>query len=432
VNDNEKETVNESAPTTGGPPASDVQESPRPHAWGAPFARLDAAWTKLEARLAAGVLIAEILALCAWISLKGLSAEYQVGGEGEKNVSGLVFRGLIGAIVLGMIANRVTRPKPAPGAAGYDRAVLRQNVIVTMSVVVGLALGRVWVNGGVEYFSNFLNWMQSASLLMLIGGLRGVATRLTLWLALLGASLATANGKHINIDVVMRFLTPKMRVPVAILGWVSAAVMCIAGAWGFFDHISIALFHVRPFTECAPGSEGANKAGQCPTPASEKVAHVLHDMGTDWFIIRRQLSLDVGSFPRVVAGTKYNGYLSAAQWNTWVSSGDWSAHFPAEQAAGLLAPTDRPSEPHTPAVSIPGGQEVRGLLIKDADLIFPFGLLMIALRFLLRSLLAISGHVEVDPDSAHKEEDEHKDGLRDDEAAPHTAATTAATLKEES
>ena len=60
-----------------------------------------------------------------------------------------------------------------------------------------------------SYFSNALNWLQSASTLTLLGGLRGLATRFTLWLALLGASLATAQGKHINVDVVMRFLTPR-------------------------------------------------------------------------------------------------------------------------------------------------------------------------------------------------------------------------------
>jgi TRAP-type C4-dicarboxylate transport system permease small subunit len=392
-----------------------------PRAWGAPLARFDSAWTKLEARLAAAVLLSEIVALCAWISLKGLSAEYQVAGEGEKNVSGLVFRGLIGAIVLGLLALRLTRPKVNADDPAYAAAVTRQNIIVTLAVVIGLAAGRLWANGGTEYFENFLNWMQSASLLMLIGGLRGVATRLTLWLALLGASLATANGKHINIDVVMRFLTPKMRVPVAVLGWVAAAVMCTAGAWGFVDHIAIALFHVHPFEPCPAGVE-VPKSGQCPTPASEKLGHVMHDMGTDFFVITRQLTLDVRSLPRVIVGTKYNGYLTGAQWNAWVAHGDWTAHFPADQVQGLLAPADRPDDFHIPAVSIPGGQEVRGLLIKDADLIFPFGLLMIALRFILRSLLAISGHVEVDPDSAHKEDDEHPDGLRADDEPAHSAA----------
>ncbi len=67
-----------------------------------------------------------------------------------------------------------------------------------------------------------------------------------------------------------------------------------------------------------------------------------------------------------------------------------------------------------PAVSIPGGQEVRGLLIKDADLIFPFGLLMIALRFILRCLLALSGQVAVDPDVAHSEDGSRGDGTGDE------------------
>jgi TRAP-type C4-dicarboxylate transport system permease small subunit len=407
------------------PAAGAAEELPkppeRPVTWGAPLTRFDKKWTLLEARLAAGVLIAEIIALCAWISLKGLSAEYQVGGQGEKNVSGLVFRALVGAIVLGLLARKLTQPSSESDAKG----ALRQNIVVTGAVVVGLVLGRAWVNGGVEYFANFLNWMQNASLLMLIGGLRGVGTRLTLWLALLGASLATANGKHINIDVVMRFLSPKLRVPVAVTGWVAAAVMCITGAWGFFDHIAVALFHIQPMRACTTeevaASVDAPRPTECPTPVSEKISGVLHAMGSDFFVVRRQLSLDVKSFPHVVAGTKYNGYLTNAEWNTWVSEGDWASHYPAEQVGGLLAPDTRPGEFHIPQVSIPGGQEIRGLLIKEADLIFPFGLLMIALRFILRSLLAVSGEVDVDPDSAHKEEDDHPDGLRGDHEPAHSA-----------
>ncbi len=90
----------------------------------------------------------------------------------------------------------------------------------------------------------------------------------------------------------------------------------------------------------------------------EARATSLHDMGTDWFVIRRQLSLDLRSFPRVVVGTKYNGYLTGAEWNTWVSDGDWGAHFPAEQVAGLLAPADRPgrfSHPRREHSRRPGG-----------------------------------------------------------------------------
>jgi hypothetical protein len=105
------------------------------------------------------------------------------------------------------------------------------------------------VNGGVQYFSNFLNWMQNASVVMRFGGLRspGLVTRLTLWLALLGASMATAKRKHINVDVVMRFLSPKLRVPAALVGWLAAAVMCLAAVWGFTDHIAIEDFKVQRY-----------------------------------------------------------------------------------------------------------------------------------------------------------------------------------------
>ena len=42
----------------------------------------------------------------------------------------------------------------------------------------------------------------------------------------------------------------------------------------------------------------------------------------------------------------------------------------------------------------------RGELINAANLVFPIGLFIIALRFLLRSLLALSGHVSVDPEDS--------------------------------
>jgi TRAP-type C4-dicarboxylate transport system permease small subunit len=363
--------------------------------------RFDAAWTRLESRLCAWVLIVEIAALCLWIALKGLSAEYHVGGgEGQANVSGLVFRSLLTAVALGLAAHFATRPRLSEASAGFAAEERRHRLVVTGAIFVGLLVGRLWANAGVEYFSNLLNWMQNASLLMLIGGLRGVVTRLTLWLALLGGSIATAKGKHINIDVVMRFLSPKMRIPVAVLGWVTAAVVCVAGAWGFVDHIGIALFHMKPSEAC---KEDPTK--DCPVPEGEKLAHIAHEMGNDVFLVGRQLSLDVGTMPRVLFGTKYSEYFTAAEWNTWVSGADWAAHYPPEAVKGLLTPPDRGADKHLPAVSIPGGEEARGLLIKDADFVFPFGLLMIALRFLLRAVLVLAGHIRVDPDLAHGEDE---------------------------
>ncbi len=358
-------------------------------AWGAPLVRLDQAWTRLESRLCASVLVAEIAALCLWIALKGLSAEYQVDAGGEKNISGLVFRALLTACVLGGAVYRVR----------FAVSPQWRRVLVASSIAGGLVLGRLWANVGVSYFSNLLNWMQSASILMLIGGLRGVVTRLTLWLALLGGSIATAKGKHINVDVVMRFLPPRMRVPVAVLGWIGAAVMCLSGAWGFVDHIAIALFHEKPSEACKD-----DPTRDCRVPAAEKLGHMAHAMRTDFFLLGRQVSLDLRTLPRVLVGTTYNDFFTAREWNAWIEAADWTAYFPAEAVKSLLAPADRPGETHAPAVSIPGGEEARGLLVKEADLVFPFGLVMMALRFLLRSLLAIAGDVRVDPDLAHDED----------------------------
>jgi TRAP-type C4-dicarboxylate transport system permease small subunit len=414
-------TEDSSPPEPVAPAEEKIQPKPPPQppiakkAWGAPLMRFDQAWTRLESRLCGWVLVTEIAALCLWIALKGLSAEYQVAGSGEKNVSGLVFRALLTSVAFGLAAHFASRPKVAEGHAGFPAAQKRHRVVVTSSVFLGLLLGRLWANAGVEYFSNLLNWMQNASSLMLIGGLRGVVTRLTLWLALLGGSIATAKGKHINIDVVMRFLTPRMRIPVAVLGWLAAALMCISGAWGFVDHIGIALFHMKPSEACKD-----DPTKDCRVPASEKLGNIAHEMGNDLFLVGRQMSLDVGTLPRVIFGTKYNEYFTAGEWNTWVQGADWAAHFPPEAVAGLLTPPDRAADKHSPAVSIPGGEEARGLLIKDADFVFPFGLLMIALRFILRAVLVLAGHIRVDPDLAH-EEDEVEESHPDSEAELHAA-----------
>ena len=114
----------------------------------------------------------------------------------------------------------------------------------------------------------------------------------------------------------------------------------------------------------------------------------------------------VKSIPRVLVGTKYDGWMKASDWNEWLKDGNWGAHFKQEDVNNLLLPADQPDALRSPAVNVPGGMEqARGLLIRDLNFVFPFGLLMIALRFILRSLLAVSGQVRVDPDAAHEEEE---------------------------
>ena len=402
----EEEKEGEEAAKPASKPGVELRESepplpPEPKAtpaehkpgWGLALAKLDKKWTKLEATLCAYVLIAEIIALCIWITLKGLSAEYVPGGDR----SGLVFRGLLGAVVLALVAHKLTKPKNED-----DEGERKKNAYaVTGALVLGMALAGVWAKSGVEYFSNLLNWMQSASLLTLIGGLRGVATRLTLWLALLGASLATAQGKHINIDVVMRFLSPKLRIPVAVVGWLAAATMCTAAIWGFFDHIAIEAFHAPAIEPCA-----ADANQSCDVPPGKKIDFVEHALGDDLFLVGRQISLDFKTLPKVIVGTKYSDYMKGPEWNAWLDGGDWTAHFKKEDVDQLRVPDDPPGQTHLPIVSIPGSPEnVPGMLIKELDFVFPMGLFAIALRFILRALLVIAGIYKVDPDAVHGEEE---------------------------
>jgi len=327
------------------------------------------------------------------------------GMSAEGNLAGVVFRSLAGATVLGFITHKLTK----------KREEVQHAIAVTVAVVVGLVTPKLWAHFGVSYMSNVLNWIQNASVFMLFGGLRtpGLATRLTLWLALLGASIATAQGKHINVDVLMRFLTPRMRVPVAITGWLAAAVMCIAGAWGFFDHIAIQSFH-------APKDKACGEQ-RCDLAPGEKWEIVKHGLGDDVFLLGRQMSLDVKTLPHVVVGDRYDQYMKASEWNAWMKDADWTAHYKAEDVQAQMLPADAPDATKMPAVNVPGAsEESRGILTKDLDFIFVFGLLMIALRFILRSLLVITGKVTVDPDAAHGEAEVaamHKPPRGENEAA---------------
>jgi TRAP-type C4-dicarboxylate transport system permease small subunit len=287
--------------------------------------------------------------------------------------AGLVFRGLLGATVLGFAGFLALRKK----GKTWERAGS------IGGVVLGVLLARVWASVGVDWASNLLNWYQQASFLTLLGGLRGVGTRLTLLLALLGGSLATAAGKHITIDVVTRFLRPKARLPVMVIGWLGSAAICFSAAWGFFDHIAIEDF-------------GANSDAR----AGAKVSEVSKDIGEDFFIARKQMALDFKSLPHVLAGERYSEWLKTAEWNSWLDDAGFAERYGKESVEALKM-TD-PEATRAPIVIVPERGEPRGELIKAANLVFPIGLFIIALRFILLSLLALSGHMSIDPE-AHVE-----------------------------
>ncbi len=371
------------APAQDPTPAQDPApaEGLEKKAWGAPLDRFDRAWSKLDARLCAFVLLADIFTLVFWISLKALSSTGKAG-------SGFIFRVMLAAAVVGGIAHVLTRKR-----------VREHELLTSMFVCIGVLIGTVWGDAGMEYFGNLQGWLQNASILVFFGGASEMAKRFTLWLALLGASVATAQGKHINVDVVMRFLTPKTRVPVAIIGWVAAAIVCFAGVWGFFDHLAVEEYRAPTQVACADDATRMCKA----TPGS-KIDVVLHDTGRDLFLAGRQLSLDIRTLPKVLGGTPYAKTLSAKDWNEWLRDGGWEKHFDAEKVKAMELPPE--GDFRTPAVtSMPGGGEpILKILVREVNFVFAFGLLVIGVRFILRSLLAIAGWVKVDPNAAHGDE----------------------------
>jgi len=355
---------------------------PLAKAWGAPFDRLDRRWTGLEQFIAVGAILLEIATLTAWVALKGLATSSSIG---------VLFRALVGAVVLGLVAYLIVRPKRGQAPQVW------QHIVVTVAVIIGVALAPTWSGAGNDGASNWAEWLQSSSALALIGGPRGMVTRLTLWLALLGGSMAASKGKHINIDVATRYIPMAYVKPVAILGWVAAAMVCFAASFGFVDSIAVTKFRAEAFRSCGDSI--------CDTAFSERMAKTATGMRSDFFLLRRQISLDFMSLPHLLSGDRYDQWLTPEVWNAWVKEGDWAEYYPPDSVAAMPAPTDDPTARKMPAVVAPDTGEGRDLLIRDLNFILPFGLLMIGLKFLLRTVRALSGHVKIDPGSAHEDED---------------------------
>jgi hypothetical protein len=174
---------------------------------------------------------------------------------------------------------------------------------------------------------------------------------------------------------------PKFRLPAVLVGWVVASIVCFAAVWGFFDHIAI-------------GSFGAPADAE---PA-EKVSIAKRESSRHLFLLRKQLALDVRTALHVARGDRYDGWLEGAEWNEWIASGEWEEHFGKEAVQKITLPDSAAKELHPPLVLVPTGGYSRGLLTRDLHLIFPFGLLVIGIRFLLRALLVAIGRAELDTD----------------------------------
>ena len=362
-----------------------------------PLKRFDEAWTRVDARLCAAVLLAEAALIVAWVLLKGLSTETEVlrhAAEGSTtDRGGLVVRAILGAAALATGVHVLLRPRDNEAPAWRKKYL----VAVTAALVVGLFSSLLWLKTGTGYFSNIINWLNTSSALAMTGGLRGLATFLTLWVALIGGSLATSQGKHINVDVVQRSLGERGRIFVAALVWLGAAGLSVAAAIGFADYIAVTGYKLNPAD--APCADDPRRL--CDVAPGIKVAHVMRETKRDLFLLGRQVSLDFKTLPRVLGGTKYNDYLSPKEWNAWVDGAAWTEHFEKSDVEAMKLPEDETS-PRQPAITIPGrGEGAHGLLSKELNLVLPIGFLMIALRFIIRVVLVLTGHVNTDPDAAH-------------------------------
>lgn len=105
-----------------------------------------------------------------------------------------------------------------------DRALTRVEefiLIVLLSVMVVMAFLQVVLR---NLFSSGILW---ADILL---------RHLLLWLGFLGAAIATSENRHLNIDALRRFLSPRVRSAVEVLTDLFAATICFflaRASWTF-------------------------------------------------------------------------------------------------------------------------------------------------------------------------------------------------------
>lgn len=382
----------------------------KPASWTKPLVRLDELWTKIETFLVLSVLLAAILYMTGWVTL---NAFHTKGGR-LANFPGviLVFSGLATAVGWTRIPPKDRLP----------RKLLLPAILFVAGIVLLLVAKKQ------DYFANVARWLADASLIKQMGTPQIVSARLfTIWVALLGGSLATGAGRQINIDVVMRFIGPKPRLAVALLGYVLASLACFVVAWGFVDYLAITRY-------------GAAKLAK----PGEKIGIVSASLARHSFIVRKQIALDVRSFGKVVVGgTPMDKWYTGAEWNAELNEGGWASVYPPPPlAAGATPPAvPFPTKPclapkeaeelaakggsvnsdwrltgscdigdgtgtRAPLATAPEPDD-RTPLEADLSLIFPWGFVMIGLRFLLRGVLALGGAVSTDPNAAHGDGPSH-------------------------
>jgi len=256
----------------------------------------------------------------------------------------------------------------------------------------------MWRGVGIEYFAGVFDWLKEGSSLKLFGGHKGISTRLTMLVALLGGSLAAGTGTHINIDVVIRLIPEGWRRPTAIAGALATSMVCLLTSWGFMDHIAITGF-----------------GAPVDAPVSAKFGKVASKMGEDFWIWRKQIVFDIKAVPWVVQGKRWNDpeRFNGQEWNDWIDDSGMAERWDPEKVATLRASGTALTEPRTPYVVTPSG-DPRGILQHVMDLLWPIGFLALGLRFILRSLLLYARQigVHIEGESSGDEDDEEDEATQ--------------------
>jgi len=182
-----------------------------------------------------------------------------------------------------------------------------------------------------------------------------------------------------------------MKLPVFVIQNVATVIFCVVAAVGFFEYIAISNFNTK-----------------VETTRSEKLALVSKAMSQDLFLMRRQIGFDLRAAPYVLGGSGRwddEGRLDGKAWNQYIESSGYRDYFEKEQVDMLLAPPDALESSRVPLAIGPEGQP-RNVLIRTMNLTFAVGFLFMAFRFLLRMLLVLSGHTDIDPEPEYDPEDD--------------------------
>lgn len=118
------------------------------------------------------------------------------------------------------------------GLGAAERGLL-VGVLILMVLVAGFAAGvRNLTRFDIAWANTLLMDMEWADSLLRKG---------TLWLAFIGASLATQRHKHINIDVLLRMAPPRAKYTMRAVGSVAAAVIAVGLTYAFWQAVHLNL-----------------------------------------------------------------------------------------------------------------------------------------------------------------------------------------------